>query len=150
MKDSIMGRQRRSRVRRSLADRRTPGTDRLWEMRPAAQQVLSVQFAYGFVTACNDLHMQTCVSSCVCRSPHRVRKGIQTRFQNGKISLVMLATSCSRSLRQYAHSKGALTTLHEAALWDGQRSRFDTYTKRSLPAEALPAIYFFALGTALA
>jgi len=50
----------------------------------------------------------------------------------------------------YAHSKGALTTLHEAALWDGHRSRFGTNPKRSLPAEALPAIYFFALGTALA
>lgn len=70
---------------------------RLWQVRPAAQQVLRVQFADG-----------------------------------------------------YAHSKGALTTLHEAALWDGHRSRFGTNPKRSLPAEALPAIYFFALGTALA
>lgn len=70
---------------------------RLWQVRPAAQQVLRVQFADG-----------------------------------------------------YAHSKGALTTLHEAALWDGHRSRFGTNPKRSLPAEALPAIHFFALGTALA
>ena len=73
---------------------------------------------------------------------------------------VVAGASCMRPAAQqvlrvqfadgYAHSKGALTTLHEAALWDGQRSRFGTYTKRSLPAEALPAIYFFALGTALA